>query len=89
MPELEPALRDEIDDQVAEAFDVYLAQRLAEPGPLRTVLRVAPGAGLVLTTVALGVLATIFAPAGTAVVSAIWLAITATNVIWLLCAHRD
>jgi hypothetical protein len=35
MSELSPRLRDEIDDQVAEAFDAYLADRLAEPGPLR------------------------------------------------------
>ncbi|WP_290053108.1 hypothetical protein [Amycolatopsis solani] len=31
MSELSPALRDEIDDQVAEAFDAYLAER----GPRR------------------------------------------------------
>jgi hypothetical protein len=37
--ELEPRLRDEIDDQVAEAFDAYLADRLAEPGPLRAAVR--------------------------------------------------
>lgn len=35
MSELDPRLRDEIDDQVAEAFDAYLAERLAERGPLR------------------------------------------------------
>jgi hypothetical protein len=39
MSELSPRLRDEIDDQVAEAFDAYLADRLAEPGPLRDALR--------------------------------------------------
>ncbi|UOZ08012.1 hypothetical protein [Amycolatopsis sp. WQ 127309] len=39
MSELSPRLRDEIDDQVAEAFDAYLAERLAEPGPLRTAVR--------------------------------------------------
>ncbi|MEV6879637.1 hypothetical protein [Amycolatopsis sp. NPDC051128] len=39
MSELDARLRDEIDDQVAEAFDACLAERLAEPGPLRTALR--------------------------------------------------
>jgi hypothetical protein len=39
MPELGPRLRDEIDDQVAEAFEAYLADRLAEPGPLRDAVR--------------------------------------------------
>lgn len=39
MSELSPRLRDEIDDQVAEAFDAYLAERLAEPGPLRDAVR--------------------------------------------------
>jgi hypothetical protein len=35
MSELDPRLRDEIDDQVAEALDAYLT----EPGPLRDALR--------------------------------------------------
>ncbi|MCR6484153.1 hypothetical protein M8542_15125 [Amycolatopsis sp. OK19-0408] len=39
MSELTPRLRDEIDDQVAEAFDACLADRLAERGPLRDALR--------------------------------------------------
>ncbi|MFG1638859.1 hypothetical protein ACGFMK_01095 [Amycolatopsis sp. NPDC049252] len=39
MSELSPRLRDEIDDQVAAAFDAYLAERLAEPGPLRAAVR--------------------------------------------------
>lgn len=30
---LDPRVQDEIDDQVAEAFDLYLADQLAEPGP--------------------------------------------------------
>jgi hypothetical protein len=39
MSELSPRLRDEIDDQVAEAFDACLAERLAERGPLRDAVR--------------------------------------------------
>jgi len=39
MSELGPRLRDEIDDQVAEAFDACLAERLAERGPLRDAVR--------------------------------------------------
>ncbi|MEV0781497.1 zinc ribbon domain-containing protein [Streptomyces sp. NPDC050423] len=35
---LDARMRDEIDDQVAEAFDAYLADRLAKPGPLRASL---------------------------------------------------
>ncbi|GHC43373.1 hypothetical protein [Streptomyces flavofungini] len=85
---LDAQLRDEIDDQVAEAFDAYLADRLAEPGPLRTALELRRGTRLVLGTVALGALATALAPDGSAVVCWIWGAIAVMNLAWLQAARR-
>ncbi|GAA5050007.1 hypothetical protein [Streptomyces similanensis] len=81
-------LRDVIDDQVAEAFDAYLADRLTEPGPLRTALAAGRGAGVVLGTIGLGVLATACAPVAVPVLCWIWGAIAVVDVIWLLTAHR-
>lgn len=69
---LDARMRDEIDDQVAEAFDAYLADRLAEPGPLRTSLASGRSAGVVLGTVGLGALATALAPTAGTVVCWIW-----------------
>jgi len=54
MSDLSPRLRDEIDDQVAEAFDAYLA----ESGLVRRRRRAWP----VLVAMALGVVATGLAP---------------------------
>lgn len=65
-------MRDEIDDQVAEAFDAYLADRLVEPGPLRASLALRRSTRLVLGTVGFGALATALAPDGSAVVCWIW-----------------
>ncbi|MBY8865414.1 hypothetical protein [Streptomyces sennicomposti] len=86
---LDARLRDEIDDQVAEAFDAYLADRLAEPGPLRTALAARRGARVVLGTIGLGALATALAPAAVPVLCSIWGAIAFVDVTWLLTAqHR-
>jgi len=71
MSELDARLRDEIDDQVAEALDAYLAEK--EPHRVRR-------AWPVVVTVALGVVTTWLAPG---VAWAAWLAIAATNVAWL------
>ncbi|KOV73117.1 hypothetical protein ADL01_18760 [Streptomyces sp. NRRL WC-3618] len=85
---LDARTRDEIDDQVAEAFDACLADRLAEPGPLRSSLALRSSTRLVLGTVGLGALATALAPDATAVVCWIWGAIAVTNLAWLLTARR-
>ncbi|WEH32003.1 hypothetical protein PZB75_00580 [Streptomyces sp. AM 4-1-1] len=85
---MDARMRDEIDDQVAEAFDAYLADRLAEPGPLRASLARRRSTGLVLGTVALGALATALAPDGSAAVCWIWGAIAVTDLAWLLTGHR-
>ncbi|MFJ5722253.1 hypothetical protein [Streptomyces sp. NPDC093149] len=85
---LDARLRDEIDDQVAEAFDAYLSDRLAEPGPLRASLTAGRGARVVLGTVALGALATALAPPGVAAVCGIWGAIAVIDVTWLWAARR-
>ncbi|MGW5349449.1 hypothetical protein ACWERV_02875 [Streptomyces sp. NPDC004031] len=85
---LDARLRDEIDDQVAEAFDAYLSDRLSEPGPLRTALTGAHGARVVLGTVALGSLATAFAPDGGGAVYWIWGGIAAIDITWLRAGHR-
>ena len=89
MPEsLDAQTRDEIDDQVAEAFDAYLADRLAEPGPLRASLAWRRGTGLVLGTVGSGALSTALAPDGSTAVCWIWGAIAAIDLAWLLTARR-
>ncbi|GAB3134924.1 hypothetical protein [Amycolatopsis sp. NPDC004378] len=75
MSELDPRVRDEIDDQVAEALDAYLAER----GPRR-----ARRAWPVVVTVALGVVTTALVPPAA---WAAWLAIAATNVVWLLAVR--
>ncbi|WP_405477352.1 hypothetical protein [Streptomyces canus] len=86
---LDARMRDEIDDQVAEAFDAYLADRLAEPGPLRASLASGRNAGVVLGTVGLGALATALAPTAGAVVCWIWGVIAVIDLVWLLTArHR-
>ncbi|MFG2732937.1 hypothetical protein [Streptomyces canus] len=85
---LDARMRDEIDDQVAEAFDAYLADRLAEPGPLRASLALGRSAGVVLGTVGLGALATALAPRAGAVVCWIWGAIAVIDLAWLLTARR-
>ncbi|RSM42512.1 hypothetical protein DMA12_21610 [Amycolatopsis balhimycina DSM 5908] len=72
MSELDARLRDEIDDQVAEALDAYLAEQ--QP---RRVRRGWP----VVVTVALGVVTTWLAPGAA---WAAWLAIAAINVAWLV-----
>ncbi|MCX4731548.1 hypothetical protein [Streptomyces sp. NBC_01363] len=85
---LDARTRDEIDDQVAEAFDAYLSDRLTERGPLRTALTTGRGARVVLGTVALGALATALAPGGIAAICWIWGAIAVIDVAWLWAAHR-
>ncbi|WP_410618461.1 hypothetical protein [Amycolatopsis sp. cmx-8-4] len=72
MSELSPRLRDEIDDQVAEAFDAYLA----ESGLARRRRRAWP----VLVAMALGVIATGLAPGAA---WAIWFAVAVTA--WVVC----
>ncbi|MEV7095989.1 hypothetical protein AB0M80_24385 [Amycolatopsis sp. NPDC051045] len=72
MFELDRRLRDEIDDQVAEALDAYLAERVP-----RRERRAWP----LVVTVALGVATTWLAPE---VAWAAWLAIVVTNVAWLV-----
>ncbi|MDX3225144.1 hypothetical protein [Streptomyces sp. ME19-01-6] len=84
---LDARMRDEIDDQVAEAFDAYLADRLAEPGPLRTSLASRRSAGVVLGTIGLGTLATVLAPTGGTVVCWIWGVIAVIDLAWLLTAR--
>lgn len=84
---LDARMRDEIDDQVAEAFDAYLADRLAEPGPLRTSLTSRRNAGVVLGTIGLGTLATALAPTAGTVVCWIWGGIAAIDLAWLLTAR--
>ncbi|WP_329054862.1 hypothetical protein OG738_16300 [Amycolatopsis sp. NBC_01488] len=78
MSELDPRLRDEIDDQVAEILDVYLAERAPR--------RKWRGGGPLVVTVALGVVTTWLAPAAA---WAAWPAIAATNVAWLVCRGRS
>ncbi|MEU0535607.1 hypothetical protein [Amycolatopsis tolypomycina] len=73
MSELDARLRDEIDDQVAEAMDAYFAERRP-----RRPRRAWP----VVVTVALGVATTWLAPGAA---WAAWLAIAVTNVAWLIC----
>ncbi|WP_055531087.1 hypothetical protein [Streptomyces graminilatus] len=86
---LDARMRDEIDDQVAEAFDAYLADRLAEPGPLRASLEWGRGPWVVLGTVGLGALATALAPADEgAVIRWIWGAIAMIDLVWLLTTRR-
>ncbi|MEQ0560624.1 hypothetical protein ABJI51_16180 [Amycolatopsis sp. NEAU-NG30] len=72
MSELDARLRDEIDDQVAEALHAYLADR-----PPRRARRAWP----LVVTVALGVVTTWLAPG---VAWAAWLAIAVSNVAWLV-----
>ncbi|MGW4061965.1 hypothetical protein ACWEGE_27055 [Amycolatopsis sp. NPDC004747] len=77
MSELDARLRDEIDDQVAEALDAYLAERTP-----RRHRRAWP----VVVTVALGVVTTWLDP-GVAWVA--WLAIGVTNVGWLVVVRGE
>lgn len=74
MSELDARLRDEIDDQVAEALDAYFADR-SRSG--RRPRRAWP----VVVTVALGVATTWLVPGAA---WAAWLAIAVTNVAWLV-----
>ncbi|MFJ9781174.1 hypothetical protein ACIRSS_16425 [Amycolatopsis sp. NPDC101161] len=72
MSELDARLRDEIDDQVAEALEAYLAEAGHLPRP-----RTWPLVG----TVALGVVTTWLVPSAA---WAAWIAIAVTNVAWLI-----
>lgn len=80
---LDARLRDEIDDQVAEAFDAYLAERLTQPGPLRSVLSARRRVVLATMTLVIGAMVTLLVPVGVAVGCGMWLAIAATNVVLL------
>jgi hypothetical protein len=79
-------LGDQIDDRVALAVDEQLAERLAEPGILRSALRRDRRAGLavVCASVAMGACVTIFAPGGMLAVLIGWTAITLINLAYLL-----
>ncbi len=76
MSELDARLRDEIDDQVAEAFDAYLAERRP-----RNVFAIRWRGGVVVATILIGAAATLVAQP--VVGCALWLAITVTNVMVL------
>ena len=76
-------LGDQIDDRVAEAFDETLAERMEQPGPLRSAATRDQRAGLVvLVSVLLGTLATILA-SGIAEVALAWAGLAAINVAYL------
>ena len=76
-------LGDQIDDRVAEAFDETLAERMEQPGPLRSAATRDQRAGLVvLVSVLLGTLATILA-SGIAEVALAWVGLAAINVAYL------
>lgn len=81
-------MRDEIDDQVAEAFEAHPAETLAEPGPPRASLALRHSAAVVLGTVGSGAFATALAPDGGVVVCWIWVAIAVIDLAWLLTARR-
>jgi hypothetical protein len=76
-------LGDQIDDRVAEAFDEKLAERMEQPGPLRSAATRDQRAGLVvLVSMLLGTLATILA-SGIAEVALAWAGLAAINVAYL------
>jgi len=76
-------LGDQIDDRVAEAFDETLAERMEQPGPLRSAATRDRRAGLVvLVSMLLGTLATILAR-GIAEVALAWVGLAAINVAYL------
>jgi hypothetical protein len=80
-------LGDQIDDRVAEAFDETLAERMEQPGPLRSAATRDQRAGLVvLVSVLLGTLATILA-SGIAEVALAWAGLAAINVAYLSRRH--
>lgn len=85
---LDARMRDEIDDQVADAFDAYLEDRLAEPGPLRTALAARRSGVVLLGTIGLGVLATAMAPRAVPAVCWIWGVIALVDVVWLRTTRR-
>jgi hypothetical protein len=76
-------LGDQIDDRVAEAFDEKLAERMAQPGPLRSAATRDQRAGLVvLVSMLLGTLATILA-SGIAEVALAWVGLAAINLAYM------
>ncbi len=76
-------LGDQIDDRVAEAFDEKLAERMEQPGPLRSAATRDQRAGLVvLVSMLMGTLATILAT-GIAEVALAWVGLAAINVAYL------
>jgi len=80
-------LGDQIDDRVAEAFDETLAERMEQPGPLRSAATRDQRAGLVvLVSALLGTLATILA-SGIAEVALAWVGLVAINVAYLSRRH--
>jgi hypothetical protein len=80
-------LGDQIDDRVAEAFDEKLAERMEQPGPLRSAATRDQRAGLVvLVSMLLGTLATVLA-SGIAEVALAWVGLAAINVAYLSRRH--
>ncbi len=80
-------LGDQIDDRVAEAFDEKLAERMEQPGPLRSAATRDQRAGfVVLVSLLLGTLATILA-SGIAEVALAWVGLAAINVAYLSRRH--
>ena len=80
-------LGDQIDDRVAEAFEEKLAERMEQPGPLRSAATRDQRAVLVvLVSMLLGTLATILA-SGIAEVALAWVGLAAINVAYLPRRH--
>lgn len=77
-------LSDQIDDRVAEAFDEQLAERMEQPGPLRSaVARDRRGdLAVVLATMLLGTIVTVFSR-GLAVPALAWAGLTVIDIAYL------
>lgn len=81
-------LGDQIDDRVAEAFDEQLAERMEEPGPLRSaVARDRRGdLAVVLVTMLLGTIATVLAR-GFAAPALAWTGLAVIAIVYLSRRH--
>jgi len=77
-------LGDQIDDRVAEAFDEQLAERMEQPGPLRSaVVRDRRGdLAVVLVTMLLGTIVTVFSR-GFAVPALAWTSLAVIDIAYL------
>ncbi|MEC3975279.1 hypothetical protein [Amycolatopsis sp. H20-H5] len=86
---LDAATRDEIDDRVAEALDVYLAEKLAEPGALDELIGPSRGAVVLLGSILLGAVVTAVASSMNVVVLCMmWIAIAVADLGWFLTGQR-